>query len=340
MKKNIIQIIVLVALAGLIIGAQFAPYGTSRLFDMLKIGKKATIKELRDFSIEDTARVDRIFMVDKENEKVDLIQKANNQWYVNNRYPAKTYSVNLLLKTMHRMRIKNPVARSAEENIIKRLATKSVKVEVYDGDDILKTYYIGGVTQSQTGTFAMLKGSSKPFVIEIPGFRGYLSSRFHTDSILWRSTKIYKYNAEQIDKIDVAVGDKPGQSFSVKVKGRSQYELFNNEGEKAVKFDTLAVRRFVKEFRNKSFTRFITAEPRFKTDSIYNSPFFYKFNLKLNNQNKATELSLHRMKNYQADDITEIDYLNGIIDQNTWVRVQTHIFATMFKELDDFRPHF
>jgi hypothetical protein len=183
MKKNIVQIFIIIILLGIIVTAQIAPYGTSRLFDVLKIGKKATIKELRDFSIEDTASINRIFMVDKENNTADLREKEDGRWYINDKYLAKKHSINVLLKTFKRMTIKNPVARSAEKNIIKQLATKSVKVEVYSGDDIIQTYYIGGVTQDQTGTYALLEGSDRPFVIEIPGFRGYLSSRFYTEEI-------------------------------------------------------------------------------------------------------------------------------------------------------------
>ena len=342
MKKHIIQILVIVVLVGLIVAAQVAPYGTSRLFDMLKIGKQATIRELRDFNVEDTAAVDRIFMVDKENNIVDLTESDDGRWYVNDKYLAKEHSINLLLKTLYRMRIKNPVAKSAEENIVKSLATKSVKVEVYDDDDILKTFYIGGVTQNQLGTYALLEGSSRPFVIEIPGFRGYLSSRFNTTPVLWRSTRIFVYDESEIDYIDVEVGDKPGESFEVDVKGLNDYKLLGPDDRPAKVYDTLALRRFVKEFKHKFHTRFITGKKQNQVDSVYNSPLFYRFNVQLNNGNNI-ELSLHRtheIEKIKEGDMFKVDHLHGIINQNTWVLVQTHIFGTMFKELSDFKPQF
>ena len=342
MKKYIVQILVIVLLVGIIVAAQVAPYGTSRLFDMLKIGKQATIRELRDFSIEDTASVDRIFMVDKENNSVDLTEKSDGRWYVNDEFLASKHSINLLLKTIHRMRIKNPVAKSAEENIVKNLATKSVKVEVYDGDEILKTIYIGGVTQSQLGTYALLEGSDRPFVIEIPGFRGYLSSRFYTSSILWRSRRIFVYDQSEIDRIDVNIGSKPDQSFSVNVKGQHNYELYGPQGARAESFDTLGVRRFVKEFKHKFHSNFITGKTQTQIDSVYNSPLFYRFNVTLKNGNNV-ELSLHRenkVEDIDEDALFTLRKLHGVIDQNTLVIVQTNVFATMFKELEDFNPQF
>jgi hypothetical protein len=339
MKKNLLQIIILAVLLGIVILAQIVPVGNSRLMDMLKINKKGTIKELRDFNIEDTSRIDHIFMVDKENQTLELKREAGNKWVVNDKYPANKYHVNLLLKTLHLMRIKSPVAQSAEENIIKRLATKSTKVEVYDGDELLKTLFVGGVTQNQTGTYAMLKGSTKPFIIEIPGFRGYLTSRFHTVENSWRSARIFQYTENEIEKINVKVGEKSSQPFEIIVKGKNDYELFNNAGVKAKNFDTLAVRRFVREFKNKAFSTIRPQEFQQKTDSVFNSKYFYKISVDLNN-GRNTELSLHKIKDYEADDIMEVDYLNGIVNQKLWVSIQTHLFATLFKELDDFRPEF
>ncbi|ALO16272.1 hypothetical protein L21SP5_02649 [Salinivirga cyanobacteriivorans] len=342
MKKYIIQILVIIVLVGLIVAAQLAPYGTSRLFDMLKIGKQATIRELRDFNIEDTAKIDRIFMVDKENNIVELTESEQGKWYVNEEFLAKKNNVQLLLKTLHRMRIKTPVAKAAEENILKSLATKSVKVEVYSDDDLMKTIYIGGVTQNQLGTYALLEGSNRPFVIEIPGFRGYLSSRFTTNPVSWRSTRIFYYDQSQIDEIGVRVGDKPEESFKIYVNGRNEYELYG-EGKKAKVFDTLAVRRFVKEFEHKYHSHFVLGKSPKQVDSVFNSSFFYRFSVKLNND-ESVELSLHRNKNISPnvtdDDIFTVNQLNGIINRNTWVLVQTHVFATMFKELSDFKPQF
>ena len=211
-KKNLTQIVIIVVLLGVVVAAQIAPYGSSRLFDALKIGKRATIRELKEFSLRDTASVTRIFMVDKNDCIIDLKRSSNNEWIVNDKFVANQPSVDLLLETLHKMVIKAPVANSAVENVIKNMATKSVKVEVYSKDKILRTYYIGGVTQSMTGTYAMIEGSTKPFIVEIRGFRGYLSGRFFLDENSWRSTKVLHFSQNVLKKVGVIVGDKPSQT--------------------------------------------------------------------------------------------------------------------------------
>jgi hypothetical protein len=338
-KKYLTQIVILILLVSTIVVAQFVPFGTSRFFDMLKFGEKSTLRELRQFSLNDTASVDRVFMVSKENNIADLTRGENNRWMINGEYEANQYNVNLLLKTLHRMRVKNPVARSAEENVLKRLSTKSIKVEVYDGDGILKTYYIGGVTQDQTGTYAMLKGSKSPFVVEIPGFRGYISSRFHVNELTWRSTRIFTFSEEVLNTIDVQIGGKPDQSYKIEVHNRGEYDLYDANERKAKAFDTLMVRRLVKEFNHKFFSAFVAFKTKSQIDSVYNSPMFYKYNVAIND-GRNLELSLHRVNNYVPKDETEVDVLNGIINQKDWVSLQTHIFAPMFMELNDFKPRF
>jgi hypothetical protein len=339
MKKNIIQIAILSILLLVVVLAQFVPVGNSRIMDLLKIGNKGTIKELRDFNIEDTSRVDRIFLVDKENRTVDLVRSKRNKWIVNNDYVANKYNVDLILTTLKKMRIKSPVARSAEENIIKQLATKSVKVEVYDGDEIMKVVYIGGVTQNQTGTYAILEGSSRPFIIEIPGFRGYLSSRFHTFENFWRSQKIFQYDETEIKKISVQVASNPAQSFSIQVNGIGDFQLFDSNDREAQEFDTLSVRRFVKEFKNKAFSEIQPNRFQGKVDSIYNSSFFYRFNVELNEGNNIN-LSLHKIEGFKSEDIYDIEAMNAVLNQKLWVYIQTHLFVAMFRELDDFKPVF
>ena len=43
-------------------------------------------KELKDFAVEDTASIDKIFMVNKFNQKVTLTRQDNYIWKVNSKY--------------------------------------------------------------------------------------------------------------------------------------------------------------------------------------------------------------------------------------------------------------
>ena len=157
-----------------------------------------TIREdKRDFAIQDTSSISKIIMQNKNLDTIILTRfKAfgRHYWDLNeDTIPilANQYSINLLLKTVKEMRIKQPIARSALENVIVRMATQNTKVDFFSRNKKIKTIYIGGETADQLGTFMMLEGAKEPYIVHIPGFIGYLSSRFSCKEKNWSSKQIF-----------------------------------------------------------------------------------------------------------------------------------------------------
>lgn len=144
----------------------------------------------RNFSISDTLKIDKITIQNRNLEKIQLTRNKT-YWNLNDSLIANKYSVNLLLKTIKEMRVKTPIARSALDNVIKRMAVQNIKVIFYYKQKQIKTIYIGGETADQLGTFMMIEGAKEPYVVHIPGFNGYLSSRFSCKEELWLSKLIF-----------------------------------------------------------------------------------------------------------------------------------------------------
>ena len=149
----------------------------------------------RNFAIEDTVSINHIILQNRNLEKITLTRDPqHNQWLLNDSIQANRYLINLLLKTIKEMRVKQPIARAALPNIIKRMAIQHTKVEVFQNNKKIKTIYVGGETQDQLGTFMMIEGAVEPYIMHIPGFNGYLSSRFSCKKELWRSKKVFERN--------------------------------------------------------------------------------------------------------------------------------------------------
>jgi len=131
-----------------------------------------TIKgELRDFAIEDTALVDRIFLADKQGHKALLERQASGVWTVGE-YQARPQAVRDLLFTLNKMVVKAPVAKSMQPKVLKDLSgIGQRKIEIYAGKQLLKTIYVGIETMDKMGTYMMIEGSSVPFEVHIPGHR-------------------------------------------------------------------------------------------------------------------------------------------------------------------------
>ena len=160
------------------------------------IKNKNTTNSLRedksDFAINDTLMIEKIILENRSLEKIKLTRDNKNKtWILNDSLLANQHSINLILKTIKEMRVKQPISRSAIQNIIKRMAIQNTKVELFNMRKKIKTIYIGGETADQLGTYMMISGAKEPYIVHIPGFNGYLSSRFLCKKEAWRSKKIF-----------------------------------------------------------------------------------------------------------------------------------------------------
>lgn len=198
-KYNLIIVLVLAIVAAYLIYTQSV--GTIK-------------KELKDFAVQDTNAITKIFLADRDGESVMLEKQPDNTWMVNNKYKARKDAISILLKTLNKVEVKAPVAKSAFENTVALLSTKGIKVEIYTGGkNPSKVYYVGNATADKLGTYMLLENSSVPFITHIPGFYGFLTPRFFTNEEEWRTTELFKYNLNDIKSVEFINHEKPDNSF-------------------------------------------------------------------------------------------------------------------------------
>lgn len=146
----------------------------------------------QEFYIDDTLNINKIILSNRNLDTIVFNRNKDYQtWYLNNDIQVSPSSMNLLLKTLKEMRIKSPISRAALKNVINRMSTQNTKVQIYYKNKLSKTIFIGGETQDQLGTYMMLENAIEPYVIHIPGFNGYLSSRFSCKELFWRNRNIF-----------------------------------------------------------------------------------------------------------------------------------------------------
>ena len=242
MKKNRITILVFLLLA---ISAAV----------LIMTNNKSTIKEaLKDFAIKDTASITKIFMTDKSPSQVTLTREAAGQWTVNGKFAARPDAINTLLETICRIDVRAPVAKSAYNNVIKTLSTSGMKVEIYSKEKLIKTYYVGGSTQDNLGTFMMIENSNTPFVTYLPGFNGYLTTRYFTEENLWRDRTIFNYYPDEIANIYVEYPTKD-KKYSYMIDAKTYTATSGDSKEKPI-VDTTKVSTIVGLFKHVNFEGF------------------------------------------------------------------------------------
>lgn len=311
MKKNLIGLLILLIL-GAIAFIVYQQHGSG------------TIKpQLHDFAVKDTANITKIFLANKAGQTILLERKNSKEWTVNKDYKARKDAVDVLLKTIKRVEMKSPVAKTAHDNIVKLLAGKSTKVEIYKGDEKVKTYYVGDATKDSQGTYMLIEGSSTPFICHIPGFVGYLSGRYMTRILEWRDSEIFAYTLPQIAEIKVEFHDEPERSFRITHSKDRVVQLFqNSEKEELVSnMDTVFVKRYMLNYSN---VRFEGIQPydEARVDSIMNSPKYFTVSVTDRKGETKTITSFRLPANPDAFDINgnpltwDLDRMHGMLNGN------------------------
>lgn len=262
MKKNKIAII-LVAILG------------SLSFWFIVNRKSGTIKPtLRDFAVEDTASINKIFLADKNGNTVTLERQQDATWSVNGKYTARPDAIQMLLTTIKKIDIKEPIGKNAQDNVTKRLAAKAVKCEIYQDGELTKAYYVGTETPDQTGTYMILidletmKPSAKAFITYIPGFEGYLTTRYFTEEKGWKDRTVFHYIPTQIKSVKLESPEHPEQNYEVSVLGENKFEVKKLKDNTVVTdLDTLAVKQYLSYFKQLNFESFEVELKQHQIDS-------------------------------------------------------------------------
>ena len=299
--KNKILLISILILTIIIIIAQFVPKD-SALY-ALKINKdNSTLNsELSNFAVKDVDAIDKIIIADKQDNTV-ILEKTGKTWKVNHKFYAREDAIKNLLQAVGKMRVKRPISKTEKELQIRRLATQSKKVVIYQKGKKVKTYYVGGATSDQYGTFVLLEGSSVPFVVEVPGFLGFLTPRFFATEDLWRENYIFKSSPKNINFVQVLNSEDKTQSFTITKDDNDKFHLLNSENQEMDNIDTLQIQRYLSFFTKISYEAMVVNMDESKRDSLKHSQPFHTITLKAGKNNQQVIKTYHVKNDTQYDD--------------------------------------
>jgi len=279
MKKNKFTLITVIVLASI------------ALILILRSSKGTIGKKSKDFAVEDTSSITKIFLTDKTNKKITLKKNTSGNWQLNGKYKAQAEIMNTLLNTMFNIEVKRPVSKAEHNNVIKRMSAIATKVEIYQNvyrinlfdrvklfphEKLTKTYYVGDATKNLIGTYMLMKNSSIAFVTYIPGFKGFLSTRYDTDEKNWMSHTIFEYKIDDIKSVSLKFPENPELSYTLTKTNNNKYILTSLLDNKIIDdYDTLKVWDFLYSFRKICFEVLLNDLDKHKKDSILSSTPFH-----------------------------------------------------------------
>lgn len=153
--------------------------------------REGKIREELVLNIDDTSRIYTIDILHRNGEKFRLSREGTT-WNIDGE-PARIHAVNNLLTTIHDQRVSALIPSAALDNVVRDLGSNGVRFDVKDksGESIL-TFYVGGVTPDERGTFMIREGSEWPVIVNIPGFEGSLRPRYIMSRLDWSSRQLLR----------------------------------------------------------------------------------------------------------------------------------------------------
>ncbi|MDZ4709773.1 MAG: DUF4340 domain-containing protein [Saprospiraceae bacterium] len=155
------------------------------------------------------------------------LSKTKQGWIVNQKYAVRPDAIDNILRILPDLRVMYFPPSAAWENMVRAIKEQGVTL-VFKGPSgqKIKSFSLGGTTNDERGTYAMMEGSTKPYVIHVPGFDGSLANRFIMEENDWRDRMIFKEIKEDLIKIKVNYPEQPGAGFELeKVEGK--WRLFS-----------------------------------------------------------------------------------------------------------------
>lgn len=262
--------------------------------------KSSNTAVYKDFAIEDTANVDLIHISQLDGNEITISRRDFDEWMVEGEFPARTDAIELILTTLHDIKVQAPVSKETFDWVVKSIAANHTKVEYYKNgkEDPEKVWYIGEATASRVGSYMLLerdgKKSAKPFITHLLMERGYLGSRFFVDKKLWRDRIVMRSNPQEIQKIEVKHASDTAGDFSIEQYKKNHFRITNLENNQSRELAPELAIPYLKHFSGVYYEYIDQRTPKEKLDSLYLSPTRHEIKLQLFD-GKTIELRVYHM---------------------------------------------
>jgi hypothetical protein len=303
----------------------------------------------KDFGYKNTNQIDKIFITNKANKEfVTLTKSSNKEWRVNDKFEANWSQIDIILQTLRTIQVKKPVSNAELETVKRNLSLSGTKVEIYENGHISKTFYVGGNTGDEMGTYFYMDNAKEPYVCHIPGFNGYLSTRFFTNLNAWRSKNIFKCTADNISHIKMEWLDNKEYSYEINNSEKLPQLIANGKVlENNTVVNTNKLKSYLNNWENLSYEGFpIDLTPQI-IDTIAKSKPMLIISL-TDKQNKTTTLTIHRKGtgnrtsqkfDEKGNPLTfELENFYAFVNDNKTeiVQIQDFVFGKVMKIKNDF----
>lgn len=205
----------------------------------------ATYGSAANFAIADTSQISRVVLTrmvhGEAKQQIDLTRGADQAWTVNYQYPAFKPRVTRMLAVMHLMQVRERLTEQGQHSAQSILATQHIQLDAFDQEELVRSYMIGTQTSDAKGTVMKLRQVDEAFVMELPGFQGYLNAYFPLELNFWRENRLAIIDAAQLASFEITYADSTKQPLRFQQDATGLLPVFEEA-------DTAKVKAYVSQF--------------------------------------------------------------------------------------------
>ncbi len=287
----------------------------------------------KDFNLSETENIDKIIMSDKAGNIITL-EKEKEEWIINSKYPVWKRQIEYTLNVMKDIRIKSSVSEQKTNLVEEIIATTGVKVEIFEGEEKIKSYYIGGNTSDHQGTYMIMENAENAYVMHIPDRHpGILNPKYGIEGIyvnenVWREPIIINIIPKEISEVKVIDFINQEQSFTINIKNKTLADFRNNE----ILIDNRKYNEFASFFSNLQCGIY-------KSD-LNPEDFILSKKIYITNNNRTDSLIVYditKIQKTQKEYNSTVENLYAKWNNSDMVIIQKNIFNKVLITLDEIK---
>jgi hypothetical protein len=177
-------------------------------------GSSGTKVNAKMFVIENIDPIDRVSIT--RGEEMINFRAFSGGFMVNDQFPMDENLLTLLAAVLQQVRVQRPLSGQLEQSIKERIFETGSYVQIYQGEMILSSFWVGGDESKQSSYFATEEG--RVYQVHLPGYTSYVSGLFEIPLKNWRSRNIFSNTWRSLMSFSYQDFAQPENDFQINYK--------------------------------------------------------------------------------------------------------------------------
>jgi hypothetical protein len=186
----------------------------------------------------------------KDREKLYLDKKGED-WIVNRKFETRKSSILFILKILTEMEIKSPVTPELFNKEIVEKKVDPVWVKVSERGKVIRSFFVYKTSSNAYGNIMKLQGSSKPYIVYVPGNEEDIGSSFTLNELFWKPFTVFNLLPSEI--FSVVLENSADTDYCFKIQNENHRIRLYNQSAELTGWDTSQVVRYLSYFTHVPF---------------------------------------------------------------------------------------